>query len=163
MKINVQQHVRACQKCFVTNPKISKEAPALNSIPVSGKVWSLVGIDMIGPLQETSNGNKYIVAATDHFSKWTEATAVPDKSAKSVHTFFVLCYFPPWLYGHWLATRDESLWTQSSTPWWSIFKQITAFHLPTTHKQMANGKVTIEHSKSLLVSLLMTKETTRTS
>lgn len=42
---------------------------------------------MIGPLQETSNGNKYIVAVTDHFSKWTEATAVPDKSAKSVAQF----------------------------------------------------------------------------
>ena len=26
---------------------------------------------MVGPLQETSNGNKYTVAITDHFSKWT--------------------------------------------------------------------------------------------
>ena len=72
MKNDVHQHVKAYQKCFVINPKISKEAPPLKSIPVAGKVWSLVGIDMISPLQETSNGNKYIfyiVAATDHFSK----------------------------------------------------------------------------------------------
>lgn len=48
---------------------------------------------MIGPLQETSNDNKYIVAATDYFSKWTEATAVQDKSAKSVGLFLysVIC------------------------------------------------------------------------
>ena len=42
---------------------------------------------MIDPLQETANSNKYIVAVTDHFSKWTEATAVPEKSAKSVANF----------------------------------------------------------------------------
>lgn len=48
---------------------------------------------MIGPLHETLNGNKYIVAVTDHFSKWNEATGVPDKSAKSVATFLysVIC------------------------------------------------------------------------
>ncbi len=87
MKKDVHQYVKDCEKCFVLTPKISKGAPPLSSIPVPGKVWSLVGIDMIGPLQETSNGNKYIVAATDHFSKWTEAAAVPDKSAKSVANF----------------------------------------------------------------------------
>jgi hypothetical protein len=45
---------------------------------------------MIGPFHETSSGNKYIVAATDRFSKWTETTAVPDNRAKSVATFLSL-------------------------------------------------------------------------
>ena len=80
MKNDIHQHVKACQNYLVINPQISKEAPPLNSIPLCGKLWSLFVIDMIGPHQETSNGNKYIVAATDHFSKWTEATAVPDSS-----------------------------------------------------------------------------------
>lgn len=93
MKEDVHQYVKACQKCFVIKPKTIKEAPPLNNIPVPVKVWSLVGIDMIGPLQETTNGNRYIIAATDHFSKWTEATAVPDKSAKSTAKFLysVIC------------------------------------------------------------------------
>ena len=47
MKNDVHQHLKACQKCLVINPQISKEAPPLNSIPVAGKVW----IDMIGLLQ----------------------------------------------------------------------------------------------------------------
>ena len=89
MKSDVH-HVKASQKCFVINPKISKEASPLNSIPVPGNVWSLVRIDLIGPLQGTSNGNKNIVAAIDHFSKWT------DRSAKSVAMFFVLRYLLPW-------------------------------------------------------------------
>ena len=62
-------------------------------MPVPAKIWSLVGIDIIGPLQETTSGNKCIIAITDHFSKWSEAAAIPDKSAKSVAQFLssVVC------------------------------------------------------------------------
>lgn len=54
---------------------------------------SLVGIDIIGHIQETTSGSKYIVAIPDHLSKWSEAAAIPDKSAKSVAQFFyyVVC------------------------------------------------------------------------
>lgn len=93
MKKDVQEYCKACTKCFAANPKVSKDGPPLNSIPVPSKVWSLVGIDLIGPLQESSHGNKYVVAITDHFSKWTEAAGIPDKSAKSVAEFLytVIC------------------------------------------------------------------------
>ncbi|KAJ6665934.1 hypothetical protein lerEdw1_001406 [Lerista edwardsae] len=38
MKNNLHQHVKACQKCSVINPKISKEAPPLNSKQVRRKL-----------------------------------------------------------------------------------------------------------------------------
>ena len=93
MKNDVKEYVKACLKCFISNPKVSKEAPSLNPIPVQAKIWSLVGIYIIGPLQETTIGNKYIVAITDYFSKWSEAAALPDKRAKSVAQFLysVVC------------------------------------------------------------------------
>ena len=46
-----------------------------------------IGIDLIGPLPETPRGNKYIVTLVDYFSKWPEAEALPDKSAKGVALF----------------------------------------------------------------------------
>ena len=45
----------------------------------------------------------------------------------------------------------------------NLMEHFETFHLHTTHKQMANGNMTIEHSKNLLASLSMTKETTGTS
>ena len=87
MKKDVTNYIKRCKKCFATNPKMSKESEPLHPIPVPSKVWSLVGIDIIGPLPETKNGNKYIVAATDHFTKWSEAAAIPDKSGLSVALF----------------------------------------------------------------------------
>lgn len=46
-----------------------------------------VGIDLVGPLPRTAQGNRYIVTLVDYFSKWPEAEAIPDKSATSVALF----------------------------------------------------------------------------
>ena len=74
------------------NPKLEVESSPLCSINVPAKVWSLVGIDIIGPLQESASGNKYIVAVSDHFSKWSEASAIPNKTAKCVANFSTLLF-----------------------------------------------------------------------
>ena len=63
---------------------LQSQAPELHPIPVNADVWSLVGMDLIGPFQVTSQGNQYILTLTCHFSKWVEAFAIPDKSASSV-------------------------------------------------------------------------------
>lgn len=50
-------------------------------------VWNHIGVDIVGPLPETARGNKYIVTATDYFSKWPEAAPLPDKTALGVANF----------------------------------------------------------------------------
>ena len=47
------------------------------------------GIDLVGPLKETTSGMKYIAVATEYLSKWPVAAAIPDKSADSVHRFLL--------------------------------------------------------------------------
>ncbi len=47
------------------------------------------GIDLVGPLQTTPLGNKYIVVATEYLTKWVEAKPIPDKSAEEVHAFLL--------------------------------------------------------------------------
>ena len=44
----------------------------------------------VRPLQKTASGNKYIVAATDHFNKWSEAATIPANSAECVANFFLV-------------------------------------------------------------------------
>ena len=87
MRVYISKYIKSCEKCFGINPKMSGEAPPLHPITVPTKAWSLVAIDLIGPLQETTNGNKYIVAITDHFTKYSEAAAIPDKTAECVGIF----------------------------------------------------------------------------
>ena len=42
------------------------------------------GIDIAGPFPLTEAGNKYIMVVTDHFTKFTEAYAIPSQDAKVV-------------------------------------------------------------------------------
>jgi len=44
-------------------------------------------MDIVGPLPETKSGNKYILVAIDHYSKWCEAKAVADHGAKTAARF----------------------------------------------------------------------------
>lgn len=55
-------------------------------------MWDTIGVDLIGPLPLTSRGNKYIITVSDYFSKWPEATALPDKGAVGVAEFLYKCF-----------------------------------------------------------------------
>lgn len=59
----------------------------MSPIPVK-YAFHKVGIDLIGCLQTTSLGNKYIVTCIDYMSRWVEAKALPDKTSR--HTADVL-------------------------------------------------------------------------
>jgi len=80
--------VRGCPRCQKANP-LNKPPPATLHPVAVGSIFHRWGIDLIGPLAETSKGNKYIVVATEYLSRWPEAKAIPDKSAESVHAFLL--------------------------------------------------------------------------
>ncbi len=58
----------------------------LKSIPV-GDLFHRIALDTAGPLPETWSGNKYILVAIDHYSKWCEAKAVADHRARTAARF----------------------------------------------------------------------------
>ena len=70
-KISMQ--VTECDSCQRTNHSIKAPHLPLQPIPITG-LWNLSwGVDLIGPLTLTPRGNRYIIVATDYFSKWPEA------------------------------------------------------------------------------------------
>jgi hypothetical protein len=56
------------------------------SIPIRDLLY-MVAMDTARPLPETKAGNKYILVAIDHYSKWCEAKAVADHGAKMAARF----------------------------------------------------------------------------
>lgn len=80
----VEQYVKSCDFCQRRGKP--KRTEALHPIPV-GEPFDLVGIDFVGPLDETINGNKYIIVATEYLTKWPEARAVPDTKATTAAKF----------------------------------------------------------------------------
>ena len=74
----------------MNNKRLKKSGGTLHPIPVQPKIWHQVGMDLIGPLPESTSGNRYILTITDYFSKWAEATALPDKSATGIAWFLFM-------------------------------------------------------------------------
>ena len=82
----MEVYVKSCNKCQKRNkPKGKNE---LHSIEAKEPFY-MVGIDFVGPLPITEKGNKYIIVAMDYFTKWPEAKAVKEATAKEVSTFIL--------------------------------------------------------------------------
>ncbi len=70
----------------------------LKSVRICDLFYKIV-MDTAGPLPETKSGNKYILVAIDHYSKWCEAKVVADHGAKIAARFLeddiICCYGVP--------------------------------------------------------------------
>ena len=85
MKKTIQDYVTNCETCQRDGSRRRNEP--LRTIKV-GLPFERVGIDIVGPLPKTSQGNVHIVVAVDYLTKWPEARAIPDATADSVAKFF---------------------------------------------------------------------------
>jgi transposase InsO family protein len=130
---NVKEVVRVCQQCQMVRRTggMRSEDEELKSIPVCDLFYR-VALDTAGPLLETRSGNRYILVAIDHYSKWCEAKAVADHGAKTITKFLeddVICRYevPKFVLidngGEWAAEfdamcKDYGIHHQHTTPQW---------------------------------------------
>jgi hypothetical protein len=85
MKQDCFEFVRSCPTC---QKRMRKDGRApLEPITKIARPFHQVGIDVMGPLNITPNGKRYIVLAIDHFSKYIEARALEDADAQSIAVF----------------------------------------------------------------------------
>lgn len=77
---DVENYVKSCDLCQKFKNPAGLPPGYLNSIPVS-KVFQHVHIDIVGPLKPTVRGHKYVITATDAFSKW--AFAQPSQGVRT--------------------------------------------------------------------------------
>jgi hypothetical protein len=55
-----------------------------------------VALDIVGPLPETKNGNRYALVAIDHYSKWCKTKPVKNHDAATAARFIeveIICRF----------------------------------------------------------------------
>uniref|UniRef100_A0A3B3DF81 Gypsy retrotransposon integrase-like protein 1 n=1 Tax=Oryzias melastigma TaxID=30732 RepID=A0A3B3DF81_ORYME len=79
---DVEEWVKSCHRCQLNDP-IKTVARVLHPIKVK-EPWEVLGMDLIGPLPETREGNKYILTMTDLFTKWVIAEPLKTKTAAEV-------------------------------------------------------------------------------
>jgi hypothetical protein len=129
----VKAVVRGCQQCQLvrSSGSIRSEDEQLKNILVCD-LFHRVALHTSWPLPETKSGNKYILVAIDHYSKWCEAKAVVDHGAKTAARFLedeIICRYgvPKFVLtdngGEWAAEfdvmcRDYAIQHQRTEPQW---------------------------------------------
>ena len=92
MSVNAKLYVRTCSVCNRQKKSTVKPRAALGSYH-AGAPMEKVHIDMLGPLPESQQGNKYVLLLVDQFTKWVEIHAVPDQSAERIAKVVVDQFF----------------------------------------------------------------------
>jgi len=84
---DVRQYVVTCHTCQERYTARKQPPGALQPITVQ-EPWELVGMDILGPLHATKNGNTYILVVTEYLTKWTEAFPMRSADASTVCKLF---------------------------------------------------------------------------
>ena len=91
----IKSFVKSCDTCQRFK-SLNKTPHANLQLLKSGGTFQIFNIDVAGPLVTTRRGNRYILVAVDHFSKWVEALAVPNFTAETTANFVfnkIICKF----------------------------------------------------------------------
>ncbi len=87
MNVDVSNYVKSCLPCRRRKPTEPKMHGFLQPIDLEDeelRPFSVVLVDVAGPLPVTSKGNCYILVMVDHLSKWKIAVPLQDNSSASV-------------------------------------------------------------------------------
>jgi transposase InsO family protein len=88
MKRDVEQHVKACLVCAKRKAYGSRKAP-LHPMPPAERVWEKIAMDIVGPVTESNNGNRYILVLSDYASRFVITIPMEDQKARTVAAHFV--------------------------------------------------------------------------
>jgi hypothetical protein len=89
MYATIQSYVKGCQDCSRFNIRRHKPPGHLHPIEPPSEIFHIVGLDFWGPVQESNNGNKYVLVLTDYLSKFVVAKALPTCTAQVAAEFIV--------------------------------------------------------------------------
>ena len=91
MEADCVAHIRKCHQCQVQGDLKHMPPMPLHTM-TSPWPFSTWGIDIIGKIQPTtSNGNEFILAAIDYFTKWVEAALYSSKKVAQFIQTNIIC------------------------------------------------------------------------
>jgi hypothetical protein len=85
----VRHYVRSCKDCQSRKRDYGQPKGDLQVID-SQEPFSLVGMDILGPLAKSDRDYKYIIILVDHFTKYVEASPLKEAHADDVANFFIM-------------------------------------------------------------------------
>lgn len=86
---DLRSFIQRCPQCQLnrSHNKNSLATPPLRPVPPVALPFERWGMDFVGILPETKQGNKYIITAIDYATRWVIALPVPNMNSSTVASF----------------------------------------------------------------------------
>ena len=140
---DIRHYVRHCKECQLTHKTGERPTDLLHSgVQWRGKVepFQRWGLDLIGKLPRTSQGNQWIVTAIDYATRWPVTKCLPEATAEAladfVHNEIYMLYGPP---TEVITDRGANLWAEAMKV---LYERMKTKHRGTTpYHPRTNGMV----------------------
>jgi transposase InsO family protein len=154
MVAEVRRYVKSCDTCQQSKTVKSNSAGERQHLFV-GRPFQKLAVDLVGPFEETERGNRWILVVTDHFTRWSDAIAIPDATASVVATVLderIFCYLgvPETIHTD-QGSQFESELFQECCRIWGAEKTRTAPYSPTANGICERGNKTLGSSLRALM------------
>ncbi|KAK5854605.1 hypothetical protein PBY51_004785 [Eleginops maclovinus] len=83
IRADVKRWCASCSECQLVNPPATPKAP-LRPLPLIEVPFERVGMDLIGPLDRSARGYRFVLVLVDYATRYPEAVPLRNISAKSV-------------------------------------------------------------------------------
>ena len=155
MKEDVSDWCRQCKDCQERRrPHKAPQAPMQQYLV--GAPMERIALDILGPLPETHDGNRYVLVVGDYFSKWTDAYAMPDIETSTIVDILVnkvICLWGMPLHIHSdQGTQFESQLFKELCACLGITKTRTTAYFPQSDGMIERFNQTVEEMLSKYIS-----------
>ncbi|KAL3250977.1 hypothetical protein MRX96_055294 [Rhipicephalus microplus] len=88
---DISRYVLSRTVCQARKATTNPQTVPMQCSPPPETPFAILGLDHLGPFPRMSRGNKFLTAATDCLTEWTEVRVAPDSSTLHVLTFINKC------------------------------------------------------------------------
>jgi len=89
MKHELEEYIKQCEICQRNKITQNKTKLPMKITTTPGFVWDKCALDIVGPLNRTADGHKYVLTFQDELSKFTLAIPIIQQDAMTVARAFV--------------------------------------------------------------------------
>ncbi len=81
---DLKNYINSCSTCQRNNKNGKTPKAPMIKMPIIGKPFERISIDIVGPLTETKNHNRFVLTIADHATHWIEGYCLPDHKTTTV-------------------------------------------------------------------------------